>query len=182
MHENTQMKNPVPDVNGDREHLISTDQTLAAIQFARRLQRITASIENFFQCQINRLENAMATCNKNVAKADEIQETLASLVLQKQSWEKERQAETARLDRACAQLTEAWKQLEDARRQWLTEHSAQQNLPDKRLNQSTEKPAWLPVESTPHESQPSQTPSRELNTAELETLRRAMHQHRNSNC
>jgi hypothetical protein len=182
MHLDRQIKDRTPALTVGCGQLIDTDQSLTAIQFARRLQKITASIENFFQCQVERLKSTLTTCQKDIDRAHEIQQMLAGFALQKQCWEIERAAEVARLDGACAQLMEGWKQLEDARRQLLIEKSAIQAQQTERLNQPAESSAWGWGESAADSSQSSARPSRELTTAELEKLRQAMHQHRNSNC
>lgn len=176
------MRNRLADAAAGHEasQSIDIDQSLKAIQLGRRLQKITSSIENFFHSQIDRLENTLAICQRDVDQSDAVRQMLASFAQQKQCWETEREAEIARLDRACSQLIDGWKQLEDARRRWLAEQSTRKSEQTEPASLLAENITRLPIESFPLDEEKNQTRSRELNDAELESLRLAMHQHRNA--
>jgi len=175
------MKDRSPEVTTGHETTrnIDIDQSLKAIQLGRRLQKITSSIEHFFHSQIDRLENTLAICQRDVDQSDAIRQMLASFAQQKQCWEAEREAEIARLDRACGQLIDGWKQLEDARRRWLAQQSTRKAESTETVSQLAENIARLPIESFQLDEEKNQARSRELNDAELKSLRQAIHQHRN---
>ena len=181
MQGNRQMKDRLTDVTADHETSpgIDIDQLLKAIQLGRRLQKITSSIENFFHSQIDRLENTLAICQRDVDRSESIRQMFASFAEQKQCWEAEREAEIARLDRACGQLIDGWKQLEDARRRWLAEQSTRMTERADNASNFSDNVARPPIGSFPLDEEKTETRTRELNDLELESLRQAMHQHRN---
>ena len=175
------MQDYLTDAPADHNHLpnIDLDRSLTAIQLGRRLQKITKSMDCFFHSQIERLQNALTICRREVDRADAVQEMIASFAEQKQRWETERDVEIARLDQACAQLTAGWKQLEDARRCWLAERATRKLAPVDGIHVDTENAAWSSAEPSRQNDEESQTHARELSTNELESLRQAMLQHRN---
>ncbi len=97
----------------------SLDRTLTEIRSGRRLEKIVASIDNFLQSQVSRLEAALDECQQAEENDKIVQAILADFEREKQEWEDQRQAEIFRLNEASDQLINAWQQLEDERRNWL---------------------------------------------------------------
>lgn len=96
--------------------LSSLDRTLTEIRSGRRLEKIVASIENFLNSQITRLEKAMAECNESIENDRIVQRILAEFEVEKAAWEESRQAEIMRLQVAGEELIKGWEKLEEQRK------------------------------------------------------------------
>ena len=63
---------------------------LAHAPAARRLQEVTQSIESFFQTQLKRLEQALASCQRNAKEGETVQRILDSALKESDSGTRER--------------------------------------------------------------------------------------------
>lgn len=92
------------------------ERTLAEIRSGRRLEKIVASIQSFLNSQVARLDKSIAECNRAIENDRIVQNILADFETEKLAWEKDRQAEIARLQAAGEELIKGWEQLESERR------------------------------------------------------------------
>ena len=95
------------------------DRSLVELRSGRRLEKITASIESFLLNQVARLNKSLDKCKQAVDQNEILQRIMADFERQKESWEKERQAEINRLIEAGDNLIQGWKQLEQERQAFL---------------------------------------------------------------
>lgn len=107
---------------GVEQTLPTLDRTLSEIRTGRRLEKITASIESFLHSQVARLEKAIAECQRSVENDEILQRILADFEVEKQEWEKNRQAEIVRLSGAGEELIKGWEKLEAERQKWSDQH------------------------------------------------------------
>jgi hypothetical protein len=103
---------------------ISRDQVLADIRSGRRLEKIVASIRNFLEIQVSRVEETIEQCEAAVENDIRIQERLAEFEKEKRAWDETRKLEIARLSAAGDELSKAWEKLESDRRQFLDSKSS----------------------------------------------------------
>jgi hypothetical protein len=97
----------------------SRDQMLVDIRSGRRLDRIVASIQNFLEMQVSRVEDTISQCEAAVENDIRIQERMAKFEKEKRAWDESRKQEIARLSQASDELAKAWEKLETERRQFL---------------------------------------------------------------
>jgi hypothetical protein len=71
--------------------------------------------------QVTRLEKSLDQCKAAVDQNQVVQRILSDFERQKETWERDRQAELKRLFEASEKLARGWKQLEDERQNWLAE-------------------------------------------------------------
>ena len=155
-----------------KDKSVVIDQSLSAIQTARRLQKIATNIDNFFRSQIDRIEKHLEVCHSEQDRVQEVRDQCLALQQQKEDWSRERTLEVDRLNRACNQLIEGWRELEEARRKWLIEKSQETSL-------SSE----FQLENMPFlESESNQTQRRsneaDYDTNMIDLLREAIQVHR----
>ena len=97
------------------------DRSLGELRSARRLEKLTASIESFLLSQIGRIQKSLQQCKEAVDQNQVVQRILADFDRQKEAWELERHTEIQRLFAASEKLVQGWKQLEDERQAWLAD-------------------------------------------------------------
>ncbi len=130
--------NPLPTASPDREVTLPSsanqstdflDNTLNEIRSGRRLDKIVSSIESFLQSQVTRLDRALEECRRAADNDRIVQKLLADAQLERENWERKRQAEILRLEQAGERLAQGWKQLEDERRNWLDQQDGVSHTP-----------------------------------------------------
>lgn len=97
----------------------SRDQMLVDLRSGRRLDRIVASIQNFLEMQVSRVEDTIAQCEAAVENDIRVQERMAKFEKEKREWDESRKQEIARLSQASDELAKAWEKLETERRQFV---------------------------------------------------------------
>lgn len=93
-----------------------------------RLRAVTDRIDSFLTGQLQRLADAMYVYTQVKTEAETVRRLYADLESDRQQWQVQRDAELERLNDASDNLIEAWRQLDDAQRQWAL---------DRRRNDST---------------------------------------------
>ncbi len=90
----------------------------------RRLRAVTRLIEGFFETHVDRLNVALLQLGELQSEYDVARRLSADLDQQRKQWQRERQAEMARLADASEALAESWQALDNQRRdQLLTPNS-----------------------------------------------------------
>ncbi len=101
----------------------SLDQTLIEIRSGRRLEKVVASIENFLNGQIDRLDKALDACQTAEKNDKVLQNVLAEFEAEKKLWEQQKDAELIRIKQAGDRLADGWKELERERRRLLDQQN-----------------------------------------------------------
>jgi len=98
---------------------VARDQMLADIRSGRRLERLVDNIKHFLENQVAKIDQTLAGCEAAVDSDRRFQQRLAEFQEEKHQWAKTREAEIARLTIAGDELTKAWEQLENERRNFI---------------------------------------------------------------
>lgn len=108
---------------GASEAKVSRDQMLVDIRSGRRLERIVASIQNFLEMQVSKVDDTISQCEMAVENDIRVQARLADFEQEKRAWDENRKQEITRLSQASDELAKAWEKLETERRQFLDSKS-----------------------------------------------------------